>query len=58
MKIKRKKSQKQVNKIINEIKKNTSKIVFRTEKMLVTLRNKRQLEIFMKKFPEGVVEFK
>jgi hypothetical protein len=58
MKIKRKKSKKQVTKIIDEIKKNTSKIVFRTEKMLVTLRNTRQLEIFMKKFPEGVVEFK
>lgn len=58
MKIKRRKSKKKVTKIINEIKNNTSKIVFRTEKMLVTLRNKRQLEIFMKKFPEGVVEFK
>lgn len=58
MKIKRKKSKKQVTEIINEIKNNSSKIVFRTEKMLVTLRNTRQLDIFMKKFPEGVVEFK
>ena len=30
----------------------------RTKKMLVTLRNERQLKVFMEKYPDGVVEFK
>ena len=41
-----------------EHKKYFSKIVFRTKKMIVTLRNERQLEIFMNKYPDGIVEFK
>ena len=58
MKVKRKKSQKQVNEILKKIKSGSAKIVFRTKKMLVTLRNERQLKVFMEKYPDGVVEFK
>ena len=47
-----------MNEVLNNIKNTSAKIVFRTKKMIVTLRNERQLELFMNKFPDGVVEFK
>lgn len=57
-KYKRGKSKKKMNEVLTNIKNTSSKIIFRTKKMIVTLRNTRQLEIFMKKYPDGVVEFK
>ena len=52
------KSKKQMNEVLNNIKNTSAKIVFRTKKMIVTLRNERQLEIFMSKYPDGIVEFR
>ena len=52
------KSKKQMNEVLKNIKNTSAKIVFRTKKMIVTLRNERQLEKFMNMYPDGVVEFK
>ena len=52
------KSKKQMNEVLQNIKNTSAKIVFRTKKMIVTLRNERQLEKFMSMYPDGVVEFK
>ena len=40
-------------KILNEIKNSTPSIVFKARNLIVTLRNKSQLKIWLSLYPEG-----
>lgn len=40
-------------KILNEIKNSTPSIVFKAHNLIVTLRNKNQLNTWLKLYPEG-----
>jgi len=51
--IKRKKSSSQKEKIIQEIKNRTPKIVFTVKNLIVTLRNRNQLDRWLEMYPEG-----
>ena len=50
---KRKKSLKKTLKIIKEIKSNTPKIIFKVKNLVVTLRNKSQLNRWLELYPDG-----
>ena len=50
---KRKKSLSKKNKIIAEIKKRTPKIVFTAKNLIVTLRNRNQLDRWLEIYPDG-----
>ena len=50
---KRKKSLKKTLKIIKEIKSNTPKIIFKVKNLVVTLRNKIQLNRWLELYPDG-----
>ena len=49
----RKKSLKKTLKIIKEIKSNTPKIIFKVKNLVVTLRNKSQLNRWLELYPDG-----
>jgi len=51
--IKRKKSSSQKEKIIQEIKNRTPKIVFTAKNLVVTLRSRSQLNKWLKIYPDG-----
>ena len=51
--IKRKKSSSQKEKIIQEIKNRTPKIVFTAKNLVVTLRSKSQLNKWLEIYPDG-----
>jgi len=51
--IKRKKSSSQKEKIIQEIKNRTPKIIFTVKNLIVTLRNRNQLDRWLEMYPEG-----
>jgi hypothetical protein len=51
--IKRKKSSSQKEKIIQEIKNRTPKIVFTVKNLIVTLRNRNQLDRWLEMYPDG-----
>jgi len=51
--IKRKKSSSQKEKIIKEIKNRTPKIIFTVKNLIVTLRNRNQLDRWLEMYPEG-----
>jgi len=51
--IKRKKSSSQKEKIIQEIKNRTPKIVFTTKNLVVTLRSRSQLNKWLEIYPDG-----
>ena len=49
----RKKSLKKTLKIIKEIKSKTPKIIFKVKNLVVTLRNKSQLNRWLELYPDG-----
>ena len=49
----RKKSLKKTLKILKEIKSNTPKIIFKVKNLVVTLRNKSQLNRWLELYPDG-----
>jgi len=49
----RKKSVTKKDKIINEIKKRTPDIVFTAKNLIVTLRNRNQLDKWLQMYPDG-----
>ena len=49
----RKKSLKKTLKIIKEIKSSTPKIIFKVKNLVVTLRNKSQLNRWLELYPDG-----
>jgi len=51
--IKRKKSSSQKEKIIQEIKNRTPKIIFTVKNLIVTLRNRNQLDRWLEMYPDG-----
>lgn len=51
--IKRKKSSRQKEKIIQEIKNRTPKIVFTAKNLVVTLRSRSQLNKWLEIYPDG-----
>ena len=50
---KRKKSASRKQKIIDEIKKRTPNIVFTAKNLIVTLRNRNQLDRWLELYPDG-----
>ena len=52
-KIKRKRSFKKTWETIKDIKNSTPKIIFRAHNLVVTLKNKTQLNRWLKNYPEG-----
>lgn len=52
-KYKRKNSLKKTMKILNEIKNTTPNIIFKAQNLVVTLRNKSQLNRWLQLYPDG-----
>ena len=50
---KRRKSLNKTKQILEDIKKRTPKIVFTAKNLIVTLRNRSQLDIWLKTYPDG-----
>lgn len=53
-KYKRKKSLKKTIETFNKMKNNVPNIIFRAEKLIVTLKNKHQLDKWLEIYPNGV----
>ena len=55
---KRKKSERKTRKILDEIKNRAPSIVFKAKNLVVTLRNKAQLNRWLELYPEGTYTIK
>ena len=55
---KRKKSERKTKKILDEIKNRAPSIIFKAKNLVVTLRNKTQLNRWLELYPEGTYTIK